>query len=79
MSVACIAGLFMACSALAQEAPQTIQIANQEDEIVYIDNKGFIRVFDPQTSPQMPAVSFRSPEGGWFDAVVADVNGNGDD
>lgn len=79
MSVACIAGLFMACSALAQEAPQTIQIANQEDEIVYIDNKGFIRVFDPQTSPQMPAVSFRSPEGGWFDAVVADVNGDGDD
>ena len=79
MSIACIAWLLMACPALAQETLQTIQTANQEDEIVYIDDEGFIRVFDPQTPPQMPAVSFRSPEGGWFDAVVTDVNGDGDD
>lgn len=79
LGVACFAWLLMARPLWAQAQPQALQRANQEDEIVYIDNEGFIRVFDPQTPPQMPAVTFRSPDGGWFDAIVADVNGDGDD
>lgn len=79
LGVACFAWLLMVRPLWAQAQPQALQTANQEDEIVYIDNEGFIRVFDPQTPPQMPAVTFRSPDGGWFDAIVADVNGDGDD
>lgn len=78
MSVACIAWLLTSRPAQAQETLQALQTANQEDEIVYIDAEGFLRVVDPQTPQPMPAVTFRSPEGGWFDAIVADVNGDGD-
>lgn len=62
-----------------QDGVQAIDTPNIDDEIVYIDDQGFIHVFDPTTLPDMPPLNFRSPDSGWFNAIVADVNGDGDD
>lgn len=64
-----------------QDGVQAIETPNRENEIVFIDNQGVIRVFDPQTPPDMPPLIFRSPEEDfpWFDVAVDDLNGDGDD
>ena len=58
---------------------RAVNTPNVDNEIVYIDDEGFIHVFDPETPPNIPPLNFRSPDNGWFDAIVADVNGDGDD
>jgi hypothetical protein len=58
---------------------RAIDTPNVDNEIVYIDDEGFIHVFDPETPPNMPPLNFRSPDNSWYDAIVADVNGDGDD
>lgn len=58
---------------------RAVDTPNVDNEIVYIDDKGFIHVFDPETPPNMPPLNFRSPDNGWYDAIAADVNGDGDD
>jgi len=65
--------------ARAQDEPLATDTANTEDEIVYIDAAGYIRVYDPRQPNNVPAVDFRSPDAGWLDAAVGDVNGDGDD
>jgi len=65
--------------ARAQDDPLATDTANIEDEIVYIDAAGHIRVFDPRQPDNVPPVAFRSPDAGWIDAAVGDVNGDGDD
>ena len=65
--------------ARAQDVPQATTTANSEDEIVYIDGGGYIRVYDPRQPENMPVVAFRSPDAGWLDAAVGDFNGDGDD
>ena len=50
--------------------------ADPSEEIVYIDNGGIIRVLDTQ-GPD-PRVEWFSPSGGWDDAVLGDVNDDGD-
>lgn len=69
----------MPASARAQDVPQATATTNSEDEIVYIDASGFIRVYDPRQPENMPVVAFRSPDAGWMDAAVGDFNGDGDD
>ncbi|MFZ1771347.1 MAG: FG-GAP-like repeat-containing protein, partial [Caldilinea sp.] len=64
---------------MAQEGVQAVDTLNREEEIVYIDADGYIRVYDPQTPNNLPPVVFRSPDAGWYDATVGDVNGDGDD
>ncbi|HRA65255.1 MAG TPA: hypothetical protein PL187_04485 [Caldilinea sp.] len=64
---------------MAQEGVQAVDTLNREEEIVYIDAGGYIRVYDPQTPNNLPPVVFRSPDAGWYDATVGDVNGDGDD
>jgi hypothetical protein len=49
--------------------------ADPNAEIVYIDDKDFIRVLDTQGDP---LVEWVSPDGGWDDIVLADVNDDGD-
>ncbi|MFO7633801.1 MAG: hypothetical protein R6W76_14750 [Caldilinea sp.] len=71
--------LLAAHPSAAQDGVHAIDTPNLDNEIVYIDDDGFIRVFDPQTPPYLPPVNFRSPDGDWFDATVADLNGDGDD
>ena len=71
--------LGMPLPAFAQEGALAVDRVNREDEIVYIDTDGYLRVYDPQQPDNTPAVDFRSPDAGWFDAAVGDVNGDGDD
>ncbi len=65
--------------ARAQDGALATNTPNNEDEIVYIDGAGYIRVYDPKQPDNVPAVSFRSPDTGWIDAAVGDFNGDGDD
>ncbi len=51
---------------------------NRDDEIVYLDNTGTIRVLDPQPVPGHPEVKWSSPTSGWTDFALGDVNADGD-
>ncbi|MEZ4868422.1 MAG: hypothetical protein R3C14_44245 [Caldilineaceae bacterium] len=58
---------------------QITQAANIDDEIVYLDVNGYIRVYDYyKPHPDDPEVKWVSPEGGWEDFVLGDFNGDGD-
>jgi hypothetical protein len=62
-------------TALAQNAP------NSKDEVVYIDNEGYIRVLDywPANLARLTsAVQWVSPDTGWEDFVIGDFNADGD-
>lgn len=78
-AMAMVAALLVVHQANAQASAASPATVNTEDEIIYIDANGFIRVLDPQTPARLPPVVFRSPEGGWYDATAGDVNGDGDD
>lgn len=57
--------------------PVAAQTVSKDDEIVYLDAQGYIRVYDfAQTNT--PAVTWVSPVGGWVDFAVGDLNGDGD-
>jgi hypothetical protein len=61
---------------LALPRPVAAEVsADPSAEIVYIDDKEFIRVLDTQGDP---LVEWVSPDGGWDDIVLADVNDDGD-
>lgn len=77
--VAVLLFLGVRAPARAQDEPLAADTANREDEIIYIDAAGYIRVYDPRQPNNVPAVAFRSPDDGWLDAAVGDVNGDGDD
>lgn len=81
LAILCAFGLGLADveSVAAQAGVSSPATVNNEDEIVYIDAGGFISVFDPLAPAGLPPVVFRSPDGGWYDATVGDVNGDGDD
>ena len=78
-AMAMVAALLVVHQANAQADVASLATVNDEDELIYIDANGFIRVLDPQTPAGLPPVVFRSPEGGWRDATAGDVNGDGDD
>ncbi len=51
---------------------------NNDDEIVYLDPEGFIKVFDPSPPAVGLSVDWSSPDGGWSSLALADVTGDGD-
>lgn len=49
-----------------------------DDEIVYIDDDGYIRVLDPYQLPGKREIMWVSPDRGWRSAALGDFNGDGD-
>lgn len=49
-----------------------------DDEFVYLDPSGFIRVLDPDVIPRAREVQWVSPEGGWRALALGDFNADGD-
>lgn len=52
--------------------------ADPDEEIVYIDNNGAIRVLDTLQSGDTPIVDWVSPTTGWSNFALGDVNNDGD-
>lgn len=52
--------------------------ADPDEEIVYVDAGGVIRVLDTRVSGSNPEVKWVSPVGGWRDFALGDVNLDGD-
>lgn len=52
--------------------------ANPDDEIIFIDNNGFIRVLDTNRVGSNPFIEWVSPTSGWTDFAVGDFNQDGD-
>jgi hypothetical protein len=52
--------------------------ANPNEEIVYIDGEGYIRVLDVEAPGTAKTVQFRSPDPGWRNAALGDFNNDGD-
>lgn len=52
--------------------------ADPDEEIVYIDDAGIIRVFDTRVTGGNPEVKWVSPDGNWRDFALGDVNNDGD-
>lgn len=81
-----VAALLLIASFLAQLPgapfePSVVSAAPSQDpdeEIVYIDSSGFIRVLDTRVTGNNPQVQWVSPDGGWRDFALADVDGDGD-
>ncbi|MBW7883192.1 MAG: hypothetical protein H3C34_11260 [Caldilineaceae bacterium] len=74
--VATAAALYSAAPVQAAPPAQTVI---HEDEIIYIDSAGYIRVIDPRQPPGHPEVRWSSPTGGWRDLALGDINADGDD
>ena len=51
---------------------------NPNQEIVYIDGQGFIRVLDVEAPNAPKTIQFVSPVGGWRSAALGDFNNDGD-
>jgi hypothetical protein len=64
-------------SAQAQNAVAPAAVdPNGDDEVIYLDPEGFIRVYDPFGAPK---ITWISPEGGWEAAALGDFTGDGDE
>ncbi len=61
-----------------QDVVQAETDATPDDEIIYIDNGGFIRVIDPNVPGGSQAITWISPDGGWYDLATGDFNADGD-
>lgn len=62
-----VAQVVLPLPAAAQAAPAGyLANPNSDDEVVYIDPSGYIRVYDPVGEPK---VTWVSPEGGWSAAA----------
>ena len=72
-----LAALCLALTALAA-APQPARAQTFDEEIVYIDGSGVIRVRDPSPIGSRPAVTWFSPVGGYTAAALVDANRDGD-
>jgi hypothetical protein len=59
-------------------AAQAEATAVTDDEIIYLDAAGFIRIIDPNVATGTQAIDWVSPEGGWHDIAVGDFNNDGD-
>jgi hypothetical protein len=49
-----------------------------DDEIVYIDSNGYIKVLDPYQLPGNREIMWVSPDNNWRNAALGDFNGDGD-
>ena len=61
-----------------QPSVQAQIVVNADDEIIYIDGNGFIRVLDTTQTGNQPLVKWVSPTSGWSDFAVGDFNHDGD-
>ncbi|MCL4835671.1 MAG: hypothetical protein KJZ86_24750 [Caldilineaceae bacterium] len=52
--------------------------AGPNDEIIYIDGSGFIRVIDTQVETGAQKIEWVSPDSGWQDFATGDFNNDGD-
>lgn len=59
-------------------APAAQAVANSDEEIVYLEPGGVIRVQDPNQAGDNPEVRWFSPTGGWVGFALSDVNLDGD-
>ncbi len=76
-----VLSLFVALLPSAALLPTPVQAetsADPDEEIVYLDNAGFIRVLDTLQTGSNPRVDWSSPTGGWDDFALGDVNNDGD-
>ncbi|MCB0064301.1 MAG: hypothetical protein KDE19_19390, partial [Caldilineaceae bacterium] len=69
----------MAQAPLPALATSTEVSADPDEEIIYIDNNGMIRVLDTLQSSGSPVVDWTSPTGGWSNFALGDVNNDGDE
>ncbi len=74
-SILILLGLLIPTASLRVEASPT---ATTDDEIIYIDNFGTIRIIDPNVFAGTQKIEWSSPEGGWQDFAVGDLNADGD-
>ncbi len=78
-AAACLLLLFLLLpppAAQAQENPGAWLVEpNNDDEVVYVDPQGFVRVYDPAGNPP---IAFASPQGGWEIVALGDFTGEGD-
>ncbi|MCC6169053.1 MAG: hypothetical protein IT329_17655 [Caldilineaceae bacterium] len=75
-ALACLAGCWLAT--LLYAPVYALTAANTDDEIVYLDPGGAIRVVDPRPSSTQLTVQWASPEGGWTALALGDFNADGD-
>lgn len=61
---------------LADSPDQTT--ANPNEEIVYLDNNGFVKVLDIEPTGTAKQIQFVSPQGGFRNLALGDFNNNGD-
>lgn len=76
-----IASIFMLLGLLVPAASLTVEAsptATADDEIIYIDNFGTIRIIDPNVAAGTQEIQWHSPEGGWQDFATGDFNNDGD-
>ncbi len=79
LSLVPAAGLTTAARAEGRSVQRTDQTsANPNEEIVYLDANGFVRVLDVEAPGTPKAIQFVSPEGGWRSVGLGDFNNNGD-
>lgn len=75
-ALAAVVGLTLLPGSPAQPQVANAQV-NLDEEIIYIDGNGFIRTLDvTQTGPA--PINWVSPEGGFIDFTLGDVNNDGD-
>lgn len=80
--VARAASIFILLSLLLPQGStpvaQAETAATPDDEIIYIDAGGYIRIIDPNVAPGTQEIRWSSPEGGWYDFATGDFNADGD-
>lgn len=59
-------------------AKPNLSTANEDDEVVYLDANGYIRIWNPLSSAGTLTVQWVSPIGGWRDFALIDVNQDDD-
>jgi hypothetical protein len=57
----------------------TARADTPDDEIVLINSSGRIIVDDPRVAPNTERLTWQSPDTGWTQVALGDVNGDGDD
>ncbi|MCD6291723.1 MAG: VCBS repeat-containing protein [Anaerolineae bacterium] len=59
--------------------PTVVAQTTTDEEIVYLDSSGRIKVSDPYVPAGKEAVVWQSSDTGWYAVVTGDFNGDGDD
>ena len=60
------------------QSAETSPAATQDDEIIYIDSSGVIKVIDPNVPAGSQQIKWQSPDSGWLDIATGDFDNDGD-